>query len=92
MNKEKDVENIVWQRILANEGNVFTQVLGQQFTYTVSGNALTLSTTNQNVARSQIEKAIHLMPAGNTVPLQSLRAPSYLYAILMDARIREGLW
>jgi hypothetical protein len=31
-------------------------------------------------------------PLPNTVPVQNLQGPSYLYAILMDSRIRDGDW
>ena len=33
-------------------------------------------------------KALEFVPLNNTVPIQHLSALSYLYAILMDAKIR----
>jgi hypothetical protein len=33
-----------------------------------------------------------LVPLTTTAPLQRLQGPSYLYAILMDDRIRHGDW
>jgi hypothetical protein len=33
-----------------------------------------------------------LVPLENTVPVQHLRGPSYIYAILMDPRIRQDDW
>lgn len=79
---------IIWERICQNEGKVFCQIRGKEFTYTVKGNYIKLSTTNYNVAKSVIEKALEFVPLENTVSIQHLSAPSYLYAILMDKRIR----
>ena len=76
-----------WQRIVENEGNVFTQIRGKQFTYTVVGKSIKLTTTNQLVAKSQFEKAVPFLPLSNTIPIHHLRAPSYIYAILTDKRI-----
>ena len=39
-----------------------------------------------------MEEAAALVPLANTVPVQHLRAPSYIYAILMDPRIRQSDW
>lgn len=79
---------IIWERICENEGSTFYQLKGKEFTYTVKGNYIKLSTTNYNVAKSTFEKALEFVPFENTVPIQHLSAPSYLYAILMDKRIR----
>ena len=38
------------------------------------------------------EEALKFVPLNNTVPLQNLQAPSYLFAILMDKRIRKSDW
>ena len=56
----------------------------------IIGNAVRLSTTNYNVGKGTFEKALQLMPLSNTVPIQNLPAPSYVYAILMDDRIRQN--
>ena len=77
----------VWQRIVENEGNIFKQIRGKQFEYTVVRTSIKLSTTNQHVTKSEFEKAVHLLPLSNTVPIQHLRAPSYIYSILTDKRI-----
>ena len=55
----------------------------------IIGNAVFLSTTNYNVGKGTFEKALQLMPLSNTVPIQNLPAPSYVYAILMDDSIRQ---
>lgn len=84
--------DVVWQRIIENEGQVFKQIRGGEFTYKVSGNTIKLSRTNRTVAKSTFNEALKFVPLENTVPLQPLQAPSYLFAILMDNRIRKGDW
>src|SRR5688572_27003554 len=77
----------VWVTIKKHEGELFRQVRGGEFRYTVVGSALVPDRTNQNIPRTHFEKALGLMPLSSTVPLQDLRGPSYIYAILMDRRI-----
>ena len=78
---------LIWERICRHEGETFRQIRGKEFTYTVNGNSIKLSTTNYNIAKSTFEKALAFLPLENTVPIQHLSAPSYLYAILTDSRI-----
>ena len=82
----------VWRRIVAHEGEVFHQVKGQEFTYEVDGRVLRPSTVKQNLSQATFERALARVPLSSTVDVQDLRGPSYLYAILMDNRIREGDW
>ena len=82
----------VWSRIRVYEGEKFRQIRGGEFTYAVTGNYLVLDRTNQRLSKSSLEEALTLVPLQNTVPAQHLRGPSYIYAILMDERIRQGEW
>jgi hypothetical protein len=84
----------VWSRIVSHAGETFTQIRGQEFTYAVNnaGNSIGLSTTNQSLPRSIFATALERVPFTSTVALQDLRGPSYLYAILMDDRIRQAAW
>ncbi|MDW3214977.1 MAG: hypothetical protein R8G01_13320 [Ilumatobacteraceae bacterium] len=82
----------VWQRIESCSGQVFHQILGKPFTYTARGRTIRLHTTNRSISRTAIEKALVLCPLENTTPVQHLSAPSYVYAILMDPRIRRSDW
>lgn len=79
-------------RIEAHAGEEFQQIRGGRFTYAVHGASLRLSRTNQNIPISYLEQAAELLPLENTVPVQHLRGPSYIYAILMDRRIRWDDW
>ncbi len=87
-----DVE-VVWARILAHQGQVFHQVKGQAFTYEIAGNALIPSTTKAKIYKSQFAKALEHLPFSKVsdVP-QGVFGPSYVYAILMDPRIRQNDW
>ena len=77
----------VWSRIVAQSGTIFTQVRGQRFTYSVAGNSVTPSTTPRAIGRSQFEAAFARLPVSGPGQLNDLQGPSYLYAILTDARI-----
>jgi len=78
----------LWDRVVAHAGKIFTQIHGGTFTYEVTNNQLVLDRTNQTIPRRQLEEAFLLEPLTNTTSIQHLRAPSYLFAILTDERIR----
>ncbi|MGP4107946.1 hypothetical protein [Virgibacillus sp. L01] len=82
----------VWERVKGLEGEQFRQIRGGQFTYKVKGDYIELSRTNRSVSKSTFKEALTHVPLNNTVPLQNLQAPSYLYAILMDKRVRKHDW
>lgn len=82
----------VWKRIMECEGEVFKQIRGGEFTYKVKGNTMELSRTNRSVSKATFEEALIHVPLENPLPIQNLQAPSYLYAILMDKRIRRNDW
>lgn len=79
----------VWNKIVSHEGEIFTQIRGKEFTYSIVGNSIVPSTTNRNIHMNQFEKAYDLMPLKNTSTIQDLQGPSNLYAILTDSRIKE---
>ena len=82
----------VWRRIQRHEGETFRQIRGGKFKYEVVGNNVVLDRTNRVLHISKFEKAYELVPLENTKPVQHLQGPSYLYAILMDDRIRQNDW
>jgi len=88
---KRDIKE-VRDRIVANEGKIFYLVRGGEFNLKVKGNLIVLSRTNRSVAKSVFEEALEFVPLENTTPLQLLQAPSYLYAILTDERIKYDLW
>lgn len=80
----------VWARIKAREGEIFHQIRGKPFRYEIVGSALVPEGINQNIPRAHFERALELLPLENTVPVHHLRGPSYIFAVLMDGRIRGG--
>jgi hypothetical protein len=77
----------VWNRVLAHQGETFWQIRGGEFTYIVRGNAVYPDRTNRHMSRKNFDKALERMPFLNTVPLQDLQGPSYVFAIMTDPRI-----
>jgi hypothetical protein len=82
----------VWARIGANAGSEFRMIGGAVFHYSIVGGSVALDRTNYRIPKSDFEKALALCPLMNTTVVQHLRAPAYLYAILMDDRIRQIDW
>ena len=78
----------VWRRIEAHAGETFRQKRGGEFIYEVRSGTVWPDRTNRALSRSQFAQAFEDVPLTSTVPLKHLQGPSYLYAILMDQRIR----
>lgn len=83
---------VIWSRIKSNVGKPFYQIRGNEFTYDIPGNYVSPNITSQNIPKSHFAEALKYVPLKNTVPVQHLRGPSYIYAILMDQRIRLSDW
>lgn len=93
MKKEEDTLpniDITWSSIKKSEGETFTQIRGGLFTYKVNGNYIVPDRTNVQISKSHIQRALEHYPLQNTVKIQDLRGPSYIYAVLMDERIYTG--
>jgi len=84
--------NDVWSRIIAHTGEKFYQIRGGEFTYEIYGGHVHPNRTKQQIPKSHFEEALGYVPLENTIPVQHLRGPSYIYAILMDNRIRRSDW
>ena len=82
----------VWRRIERHAGEAFRQKSGGEFRYEIHGNGLVPDRTNRRISRGDFEKALQLVPFESTTVLQHLQGPSYIYAVLMDARIRLDDW
>lgn len=88
----KIIIDTIWDRIKAHASEKFQQIRGKNFQYEVGGDYIKLGTTNQAIPKKHIAEALEIAPLENTVSVQHLRAPSYIYAILMDKRIRKNDW
>ncbi len=84
----------IWTRIETNSGQTFHQVEGGEFTYRVKGRTLKPDRTNRVISRSDFDKALNYVPFASTTEVNRLgvQGPSYVFAILMDERIRQGDW
>ncbi|MBO8138246.1 MAG: hypothetical protein H0Z40_08945 [Desulfotomaculum sp.] len=79
--------NKVWNRILSNEGETFRTKTGKEFTYIVVKDCLIPSRTDQKITKADIKKAYKLIPFnGPGVINNTVRGPSYIWAILHDNR------
>ncbi|WP_456413502.1 hypothetical protein [Oceanithermus profundus] len=83
----------VWARIVAHQGETFHLLKGQPFTYRVEGHAVVPSTAKVRIQKSQFAKALGAVPFEKVADVpKDVFGPSYVYAILMDPRIRDGDW
>ncbi len=82
----------VSDRIMSHSGHEFSLLRGKRFAYEARGRTICLHTTNRMISRTAIERAPERVPLSATVDVQDLSAPSYIYGILMDHRIRNGDW
>ena len=82
----------VWRRIEEHAGERFEQVRGATFTYRVGSGHVVPDRTPRQIPRSHFGRALDLVPLTGPGEIQALQGPSYIYAILMDARIRQGDW
>jgi hypothetical protein len=86
----------VWTRLRQFQAQAFDTVTGLKFDYLLDGMAIRIFREGRPINRvlpwSQVVKAIQRCPLQDTREIQDLQGPSYIFGILMDARIRQGLW
>ena len=86
----------VWRRIESHQGEEFKTVRKYPFTYEVEGTGIWFFRNgrriNRKLSRSQVDKAIARCPLRSTTEINDLMDFPYLYALLMDARIRGQAW
>ncbi len=82
----------MWAWIEALAGEPFRQKQGQAFTYELVGAALVPSTTRRLLSRRNFARAFRPLPLTGLGQVQHLQGPSYVYAIRMDERVRQGDW
>ncbi|MEJ8569403.1 hypothetical protein [Elongatibacter sediminis] len=84
----------IWNRILVHEGEQFETISGLPFTYEIAGNIFLPDRANQNIPRSEFEKAIAVgLPIDGPGEISDLvRGSAYIWAVLHDRRIRQAEW
>jgi hypothetical protein len=65
---------------------------GARFTYRLVGGHVVPDRTPQQIPKSHFAKALAHVPMAGPGEIKDLRGPSYIFAILMDPRIRSGEW
>jgi hypothetical protein len=85
---------IVWGRIISCAGKTFHTKTGIEFTYDRGSSFVKLNNTDRNIPMSDFMRALSLVPLPNVAAVQRMgvQGPAYLYAILMDQRIRQTDW
>lgn len=82
----------VWSRVVQHGGETFTAYRGGEFTYRVSGRCLLMNRTMFVITWADLEAALDLVPLRSSAPIQHMVAPTCIYGILMDDRIRGTDW
>jgi hypothetical protein len=92
----EDLSEAVWQAIQKHEGEAFHTVRGLPFTFEVEGNGIWFFRDGKRIerklTRTQVETAISRCPLRKTTELKDLMDYPYLFALLMDGRIRGQSW
>jgi len=88
--------DVVWNRIRQYEGVVFETTTRLNFRPLIDGNGIWVlregRVINRRLTRDQINQAIERCPLQHPTDLGDLQGPAYIFGILMDSRIRHGLW
>jgi hypothetical protein len=86
----------VWHRIKSHQGEEFRTATQLPFTYEVEGAGMWLFRNgrriNRKLSRTQVDKAITRCPLTSTTEIKDLMDYPYLFALLMDGRIRREAW
>ena len=85
--------SVIWDRVVKHAGQAFHTRKGLPFPYDVNGNTVVPGRAKQNIPRSDFEKAYNVVPLEGPGEIsREVRGSAYIWAILHDARIRQGQW
>ena len=91
-----DLPERVWRAIQSHQGEQFQTRRGLPLTFEVQGNGIWFfrggKRINRKLTRAQVELAIARCPLKSTTEINDLMDYPYLFALLMDPRIRGGAW
>ena len=83
----------VWKCITENAGKPFKTKTGLDFTYKVDSEAFYPSRTEYRISKNDFKTACSLLPVNGLGAFsQTVRGPSYIWAVLHDSRIRQTDW
>jgi len=93
---EQNLTEIVWRRIESHQGEEFRTTTKKPLTYQVEGAGIWFfrdgQRINRKLTRTQVDVAISRCPLRTTTEIKDLMDSSYLFALLMDPRIRGEAW
>jgi hypothetical protein len=91
-----DLPEAVWRRIVSHQGEQFQTVRGLPFTFEVEGAGIWFfrdgKRVNRKLTRTQFEVALSRCPLARTTEISDLMDYPYIFAVLMDRRIRGEEW
>jgi hypothetical protein len=86
----------VWRRIEQFQGELFHTATRLPFTFEVEGNGIWFfrdgKRINRKLTRAHVDVAISRCPLKSTTEIKDLMDYAYLFAVLMDRRIRDEAW
>lgn len=92
----KALAETIWLRIQQHQGESFHTSRGLPFIFDVEGNGIWFfrdrKRINRKLTRAQTEVAISRCPLKTTTEINDLMDYPYLFAMLMDPRIRGQFW
>ena len=93
---DENLSETVWRRIEQHQDEHFHTARGLPFTFEVEGNGIWFfrgkKRINRKLTRAQVEVAISRCPLQSTTEIKDLMDYAYLYALLMDPRVRGQAW
>lgn len=95
-NPNEDLPKTVWRNIEKFQREPFYTARRLPFTFEVEGNGIWFfrdgRRINRKLTRAQVEVAISRCPLKSTTEIKDLMDYAYLFALLMDRRIRGDAW
>ena len=92
----ENLSELVWRRIESHQGEEFKTDTQLPFTYAVEGTGIWFfrdhRRVNRKLSRAQVNRGIARCPLTSTTEIKDLMDYPYLFALLMDARIRREAW
>ncbi len=91
-----NLPDAVWRRIVSHQGDQFQTVRGLPFTFEVEGAGIWFfregKRVNRKLTRTQFDVALSRCPLARTTEISDLMDYPYVFALLMDRRIRGQEW
>lgn len=93
---QQNLQELVWQRLNAFCGEEFRTQRGLAVSYQIEGDGIWFfrdgERVNRKLSRRQVEVGVSRCPLKSTTEIKDLIDYPYLFAVLMDSRIRGDNW